>query len=50
MFKRITLFLILFLVTAAGAAWSAEGEEIRFSGDKTGLTDAFDTEGPWLLD
>jgi hypothetical protein len=50
MFKRITLFLILFLVTALGAAWSAEGEEVRFSGDKTGLTDAFDTEGPWLLD
>jgi hypothetical protein len=50
MFTRFTLLLILFLVTASGAAWSAEGEEIRFSGDKTGLTDAFDMEGPWLLD
>ena len=50
MFTRFTLLLIPFLVTATGAAWSADGDELRFSGDQTGLTDTFDMEGPWLLD
>ena len=50
MFTRFTLFLFLFLVTASGTAWSADGDEIRFTGDKTGLTDAFETNGPWVLD
>ena len=50
MFTRFGLFLILFQVAVSGAAWSAEDAEIRFTGDKTGLTEPFEMDGPWLLD
>ena len=50
MFTRFTLVLILSLIAASGAAWSAEGTAIRLTGDNSGLTDAFDMDGPWLLD
>lgn len=50
MFTRITLLLILFLISISGAAWSAEDSQIRFTGDQSGRTDAFDMDGPWLLD
>jgi hypothetical protein len=48
MFTRFTILLILVMV--AGAGWSAEGEALRFTGDKTGLTDPFEVAGPWVLD
>lgn len=50
MFTQCRCFLILFLVSLPGAAWSAEGTETRFAGDKTGLTAPFEMDGPWLLD
>jgi len=50
MLTRSTLFLGFFLVMASAAAQSADGADIRFSGDKTGLTAPFEMDGPWLLD
>jgi hypothetical protein len=50
MLTRVTLFLGFFLVMFPEAAFPAENTDIRFSGDKAGLTAPFEVNGPWLLD
>jgi len=45
---RVLSFLVFGLVILPTTAWSAE--TVRFTGDESGRTPVFETDGPWLLD
>ena len=50
MLKILSSFVTVLFVTIAGTAWSADDQDILFTGDETGLTGTFEIDGPWLLD
>jgi hypothetical protein len=50
MLARISGFFLAALTLYAGAAWPADADAVRFTGDESARTAVFEMGGPWLLD
>ena len=50
MLTRIPGLFLSALILCASAAWPADVDAVRFTGDESGRTAVFEMDGPWLLD